>query len=102
MSASGALQLNAADNVATAIQEAPAGSQLEVRLGKAARLITARERIPFGFKIALADIPQGGPVLKYGEVIGLATAPIAAGQLVHVHNLAGARGRGDLEQEAQP
>ena len=36
---------------------------------------------------ALTDIPAGRPVVKYGEVIGLATQCIRAGDLVHLHNV---------------
>lgn len=43
--------------------------------------------IPAGHKIALSDIPQGGAVIKYGQVIGRATKPIPAGAWVHSHNL---------------
>jgi altronate dehydratase small subunit len=98
MLSKGALVLSATDNVATAIEEIAAGSEAPVRLGAHVRLVRAVERIPFGFKIALADIPRGGQVVKYGEVIGVASLDIRAGQLVHVHNLEGARGRGDLPQ----
>jgi altronate dehydratase small subunit len=51
--------------------------------------------IPFGHKIALVDIEADQPVIKYGEVIGLATEKIARGQHVHVHNVEGLKGRGD-------
>ena len=37
--------------------------------------------------------------VKYGESIGVASSDIQEGQLVHVHNLEGARGRGDLVGE---
>jgi altronate dehydratase small subunit len=88
--------LSAADNVATALEELAASATVPIRLGKQIEIVTALERIPFGFKIALADIPRGAPVVKYGEVIGIASSDIKTGQLVHVHNLEGARGRGDL------
>ena len=39
-----------------------------------------------GHKIAREDIPQGADVLKFGQVIGFATKPIAAGEHVHSHN----------------
>ncbi len=35
-------------------------------------------------------------MLKYGQVIGRATADIAVGEHVHVHNIESTRGRGDL------
>ena len=41
-----------------------------------------------GHKQALADIPAGASVIKYGFPIGHATADITAGEHVHTHNLA--------------
>lgn len=49
--------------------------------------LTARRDIPLGHKIALAAVPAGGQVIKYGTVIGDATAEIEPGDHVHVHNL---------------
>lgn len=95
MPSKGALMLSAADNVATAIEELAPGVAVPVRLNRETRTVAARERIPFGFKLALVAIPRGAPVIKYGEPIGVATADIAAGDLVHIHNLQGARGHGD-------
>jgi altronate dehydratase small subunit len=45
------------------------------------------------------DILKGEAILKYGEVIGEASADIPRGSMVHVHNLAGRRGRGDLARK---
>ena len=47
--------------------------------------------------MAARAIAAGEPVLKYGEVIGLASQDIAPGQWVHVHNVESARARGDLQ-----
>jgi altronate hydrolase len=44
--------------------------------------------IPSGHKIALADIAEGEPVRRYGQIIGTATCVIGMGEHVHVHNLA--------------
>ena len=44
--------------------------------------LVARERIPQSHKIALRDLAAGQPVLRYGQVIGLANRPIAAGSWV--------------------
>ncbi|CAJ0819787.1 Galactarate dehydratase (L-threo-forming) [Ralstonia wenshanensis] len=49
--------------------------------------LTTRDAIPAGHKVALRDIAVGQPVHKYGQVIGVATAPIRAGEHVHVHNI---------------
>jgi len=97
----GALMLHQDDNVATTIQQAMAGAVLEIRLGNRTWPLDVVQEIPFGFKVALVDIPQGAEVVKYGVPIGIASQPIAAGALVHIHNLVGARGRGDLSQEGQ-
>lgn len=50
--------------------------------------ITARELIGRGHKVALRAIPAGREVLKYGQVIGVATRDIAPGEHVHLQNLA--------------
>ena len=60
--------------------------------------LTAAETIPFGFKLALQEIPRGEIIRKYGETIGRASAVIAKGAMVHIHNLDGTRARGDLER----
>jgi altronate dehydratase small subunit len=91
-----ALKLTARDNVATLVAAVEPGGTIAVRHGREQTSVAAGERIPFGFKVALADIPRGAQVVKYGESIGLASADIPTGALVHVHNLEGARGRGDL------
>jgi len=62
------------------------------RIAKGARVegegIVACDTIPVGHKIATRPISAGATVRKYGQVIGAATADIAPGQHVHVHNLA--------------
>ena len=50
--------------------------------------VTVSTDIPSGHKVALREVPAGDLVRKYGHVIGVATAPIAVGEHVHVHNLA--------------
>ncbi len=49
--------------------------------------VAVADRVPSGHKIALRAIRPGEAVLKYGQLIGVATAPIAPGAHVHVHNL---------------
>lgn len=48
----------------------------------------ATTAVPAGHKVALRAVPAGGAVTKYGQVIGEALVDIAAGDHVHVHNLA--------------
>ena len=77
---SSTMHLNLADNVVIARVEIPQGTVL------ADRGLTAGQRIPRGHKMALKPIPQGEPILRYGQVIGFAKADIAAGDHIHVHN----------------
>ena len=99
MSAKGALMLSEKDNVATAIEDLAKDTEVPVRLGREVRTIRAVEEIPFGFKMAITEIIKGSAAVKYGEKIGIATSDIKKGERVHIHNLAGTRGRGDLEKE---
>ena len=43
--------------------------------------------IPAGHKFAIKDIKVGEYVIKYGEIIGRATADIKKGEWVHTHNV---------------
>jgi altronate dehydratase small subunit len=92
-----AIIMHPKDNVATTVEEVQAGDQVQVSLGGELFTMDAVEAIPFGFKIALEEIPRGAIILKYGDTIGKAGWAIARGALVHVHNLEGTRARGDLE-----
>lgn len=74
-----ALVLREGDDVAVA--------RRPLRAGDRAAGVAARQDIPRGHKLALRDLPPGSPVRKYGQVIGFASAPIAAGDHVHVHNV---------------
>jgi altronate dehydratase small subunit len=85
-----AIVLDREDNVATATTDLMKGDTIQVSVD-----ILLGQNIPYGHKIALKDIKKGGFILKYGEVIGKATANISKGKLVHIHNVEGLRGRGD-------
>ena len=89
------LVVDAKDNVATALRPFEKGESLEIEVGNSTLEVTVLQPIRFGHKIALVDIEAEQPVIKYGEVIGLATEKIARGQHVHVHNVEGLKGRGD-------
>ena len=89
--------------MATALSDAASGDTAEIILGreKTGRSVTALDAIPFGFKIAVRPMKKGNPVIKYGLPIGVASRDIAPGSLVHIHNIEGARGRGDLKEDAR-
>ena len=78
------------DNVVTAKSVIRAGTLIEIPGGKK---VEVKEEIPFAHKIALRKIPKGGAVIKYGERIGKTVRVIQAGELVHVHNVVGERGK---------
>jgi len=77
------LQLAATDNVAVARRDLQA--QEAVTVGT--RTVVVRQPIPSGHKLALEPIAMGDVVRKYGQSIGVATAPVAEGEHVHVHNV---------------
>ncbi|MDP9898010.1 UxaA family hydrolase [Variovorax ginsengisoli] len=78
-----ALQLGAADNVAVARHALEAGTRVVVGTHE----VVLRDPIASGHKLALVPIARGSMVLKYGQSIGVATADIAPGDHVHVHNV---------------
>jgi altronate dehydratase small subunit len=95
-----AIVLHATDNVATAVQDLKAGQQATVRLGHDLTYSTVQEDIPYGHKFTVRAVRRGEDILKYGEVIGRATADIGAGRHAHVQNIESLRGRGDLREES--
>jgi hypothetical protein len=84
--------INARDNVATALDLRTAGTSID----GGGRSMLVRETIADGHKIAILRIAANEAVIKYGSPIGTATADIEPGSHVHTHNVASARGRGDL------
>lgn len=49
--------------------------------------LAGTENIPAGHKYALREIKKGEYIVKYGEIIGRATADIEQGEWVHTHNV---------------
>jgi len=76
-----ALRLDPSDNVVIAIDEIAAGAA-------PAGGVSARERVPKGHKMAAVGVEAGAPIRKFGQIIGFASRPIAAGEWVHEHNCA--------------
>ena len=71
------------DNVGIVMREVADGAAVAVDGG----VLHAPGPVPAGHKIALCAISRGTPVRKYDETIGYATADIAAGEHVHLHNI---------------
>lgn len=88
-----AIQIRNTDTVATAVVDLAPGDRVRITGARTGAEITAAEAIPRGHKIALRDVETGENILKYGEIIGMATQHIAAGYWVHVHNCRGVKAR---------
>lgn len=82
------IKINEKDKVAVAL--IPLAKGTEVCVGGAS--VTLAEDIAQGHKFALTDIGEGEPVIKYGQPIGIAREPIAAGSWIHTHNMKTALG----------
>ena len=71
------IRVHPRDNVAIIVE--PEGAAAGAALPDG---VTARECIPQAHKIALCDLESGEPILRYGQTIGYANRPIAAGSWV--------------------
>jgi altronate hydrolase len=71
------------DNTCVAARNLSQGERLDI----AGATIELAEAIKLGHKISVRPIARGECVLKYGQIIGLATADIRPGEWVHSHNL---------------
>jgi altronate hydrolase len=80
---SSTLRLHPDDDVVIAKLRLAAGTRVETDAGP----IALAADIPAGHKIATRARAAGEPVHRYGQVIGVATVPIAPGEHVHRHNL---------------
>jgi len=92
-----AIVVDKKDNVATALRQLEPGSSVRVETEAHTVDVVLSQTIPLGHKFALKDVAVGEPIIKYGEVIGLATKKIIKGEHTHVHNVEGLRGRGDRQ-----
>jgi len=76
------IRLHPDDDVVIARVEIPAGTLLQKEN------VRATARVPAGHKLAVRALAKGSPARRYNQIIGFATQDIAAGDHVHVHNLA--------------
>jgi altronate dehydratase small subunit len=77
------LLLHPDDNVLVARATAPQGTEVTLDGGP----VVLTQSIPMAHKIARHNITAGQAIRKYGMPIGIATADIAPGAHVHVHNI---------------
>ncbi len=77
------IKIHPLDNVAVALTDIAKGEAVDAD----DQGIRATEKIGRGHKVALIDIEEGTPIMKYGNPIGTATEEIKAGSHVHTHNV---------------
>jgi len=75
------IRLHGSDNVAVALMDMQAGTKLQELE------IELKNMVRRGHKIALTAINPGQNVIRYGQIIGMATGSIEPGEHVHTHNL---------------
>jgi altronate hydrolase len=75
------LKLNSDDNVALALSEIAEGEAIGPDNP------VSGDKIPAGHKIAVRKIDAGQPIIKYGQIIGIASHSIDCGSYVHTHNV---------------
>jgi altronate hydrolase len=83
------IRLHAEDDVVIARFDIPTGTLVTKENVRA--IVT----IPAGHKIAVRAVAKAQPVRRYNQIIGFATRDIAAGDHVHVHNIA----MGDFQRD---
>ena len=93
----GTVHASEKDNLVTCVKTMKAGEIVVVDGVE----IEVRNDIPKYHKMAVTDIPKGGAVIKYGEVMGVASRDIRAGEWAHVHNIESCRGRGDIAKRGE-
>jgi len=72
------VKLNDNDNVATALRN--------IEAGETTQNIKSLNKIPKGHKISLRKINKGEKIIKYDQLIGIASKDILVGDHVHVEN----------------
>jgi hypothetical protein len=75
--------LHSKDNCATSLEGIPQGTQIKIL----EETIVITQEIKMGHKFALNDINKGDKIIKYGEIIGIATIDIKKGEWIHTHNI---------------
>ncbi|MBS7630474.1 UxaA family hydrolase [Candidatus Bathyarchaeota archaeon] len=84
-----AIQIDEEDNIATVTSDTQDNEEVEVLSPEGKVIIKTKslDSIPFGHKIALQNLKKGDKVVKYGEVIGVASKDIRIGEWIHINNL---------------
>ena len=87
--------LHQKDNTITVLRDLSKGEALTIEDEEKREQIILRDSIAYAHKAARIYISKGSDVVKYGEVIGVATDNIEPGDHVHVHNVDSKRAKKD-------
>lgn len=83
------LMVNPADSVVMLLENGYKGDHVLTPTGS----ITLMEDIEFAHKVAIVDLAENEPVIKYGEAIGYMKEPVKKGTWIHNHNMGCKRGK---------
>ncbi|MFW9940886.1 MAG: UxaA family hydrolase [Candidatus Thorarchaeota archaeon] len=75
--------IDSKDNCATALEDILQDTKIELK----DKIIKLNHNISLGHKFAINDIEKEDYVIKYGEIIGIATESIGEGDWIHTHNI---------------
>src|SRR3954447_3019232 len=78
-----AIHLHPSDNIAVARVPLSPGQKLTID----GTPITVRDSVPAGHKVALRQIARGESIIRYGQMMGRASADILPGSHVHTQNV---------------
>lgn len=82
-----AVRIDPMDTVAVVIEPIEKGSEIKYVGDSEIVTITAQADVPIYHKVAIKEMEEKEPVVKYGQHIGLAGANIHVGEHVHTHNV---------------
>jgi len=87
------------DDVGVAAMDLKAGEEVQaVTLeGNPVKPIKLVDDVPLGHKVAVRDMAEKKHIMEYGREIGYASAVIAKGAHVHVHNIRSLRWAGKAQ-----
>ncbi len=72
------------DNCGTTLDDISKNEEIKINDNL---FVKINHNIDLGHKFALKDIKRGEYLFKYGEIIGIATEDIKAGDWIHIHNI---------------
>ena len=92
-----AIVMNEKDNVATTLRPLVQGQKALVKTISGELIVELQEAVLPNHKFAIHNVTSGEHILKFGEIIGIATEDIHRGMHVHTRNLRSLHGKGSQQ-----